>query len=129
MERRTFLSLVGAAGLPAAASVDGGLVLIAIAAESLPQTAILHNPPSGPQDGILEMREYEATPPSAELLTKHGIRVLFHHDGGLLVSFADLARRDSCWSSVTADPEWRKAPSTPRQITLYKTAGSSTVTE
>src|SRR3954453_9537655 len=118
MERRIFLSIVGGAGLVGDPSAHNGLLLTALAAEHLPHTAILHNPPPVLPGAIFEVREYDGEPPSPEILARHGIQIIATDRGTLVLSFPDLATRDSCWSSLTADPEWRGAPVDVKSIRL-----------
>src|SRR6185369_225709 len=101
MERRTFLSIVSGAGLAKGVPPEGGLVLTAIAAERLPQTVILHNPPHWLADGVLEVREYEGGWMRPELLIRHGVQIIATERSALLLWFGDLTVRDACWSSLT----------------------------
>ncbi|MEP6540128.1 MAG: hypothetical protein ABJF23_32675 [Bryobacteraceae bacterium] len=118
MERRIFLTIVGTAGLLPQPS--SGLQLTAIAAEHLPQSAVLHGYAEPDAGTIFELRRYEGTLPAAELLARHGIQRVFEDNSTILLSFANLIRRDEAWSALASDPDWQAQRSSVTQLTLYQ---------
>jgi len=118
LERRVFLSIVGAAGLVPQPS--SGLLLTAFAAESLPQSAVLHGYGEPEPETIFELRRYRGSLPAAELLNRHGIHPIFEDQTTVLVGFANLAQRDEAWSSLGSDRDWHARRVEVTQITLYR---------
>jgi hypothetical protein len=130
MERRTFLNIVGGMGIMAQPFPDQvpdkdttqGLMLTAFAAEHLPHTAMLYGYTLSEPGSVFEIRRYQGSLPSPQILSRHGIKPILANESAILVSFADLARRDRAWNAVTADPEWQANRRDVTQISLYRMA-------
>jgi len=118
LERRVFLSIVGAAGLVPQPS--SGLLLTAFAAESLPQSAVLRGYAEPEPETIFELRRYRGSLPAGELLTRHGIHPIFEDQTTILVPFANLAQRDEAWSSLGSDRDWHARRIEVTLISLYR---------
>jgi hypothetical protein len=119
MERRIFLSIMGGVPLAAAPELPGCTHLTAIAAEHLPQKALLHGHEASPGT-ILELRCYQDCVPAENILARHGIRLIFAEPAMMVVSFPDLEARDRAWTKFSSDAEWLADRRNTTAITLYK---------